>query len=75
MPPQTQDPTLANGVVLALLPNAQYEIELEDGRLIKAYTSGKMRLNKIRVLVGDKVQVKLDPYKGTVSNRVVRRLP
>lgn len=75
MPPTAPDTTLANGVVVALLPNAQYEVQLEDGRVVKAYTSGKMRLHKIRVLVGDRVQVKLDPYKGTVSNRVVRRLP
>lgn len=75
MPPQeAPDTSVQEGTVVALLPNAQYKIQLDSGEEVLAYTSGKMRLHKIRVLIGNRVQVKLDPYKGTVSNRVIRRL-
>ena len=68
----SQDQT-TQGLVLEALPNLQYKVELEDGRVVCAYTAGKMKLHKIRVLVGDKVEVVLDPYGGKCSNRIVRR--
>ena len=72
-----QDPnkgngTQANGMVLEALPNAQFRIELEGGKLILAYLSGKMHLHKIRVLIGDKVTVQLDQYGE--RGRIIRRL-
>ena len=60
------------GKVLELLPNATFRIELENGHKIIAYTSGKMRKNRIKVLIGDEVTVEISPYdltKGRVSHR------
>ena len=60
------------GKVIELLPNATFRIELENGHRIIAYTSGKMRKNRIRVLVGDEVTIEMSPYdltKGRVSHR------
>lgn len=60
------------GLVTEALPDAMFRVELSDGNNIIAYLSGKMRFNRIRVLIGDRVVVKLDPYGG--KGRVVKRL-
>lgn len=60
------------GVVDETLPNTLFRVTLEDGSLILAYLAGKMRLNRIKILVGDKVTVELDPYGG--KGRIIRRL-
>lgn len=60
------------GVVLELLPDAMFKVKLENGHVIIAYTSGKMRKNRIRILAGDKVSVEMTPYdltKGRVTHR------
>lgn len=60
------------GKVLELLPNATFRVQLENGHIIIAYTSGKMRKNRIRVLVGDDVTIEMTPYdlsKGRVTHR------
>lgn len=60
------------GKVIELLPNANFRVELENGHQLIAYTSGKMRKNRIRVLVGDYVTVEMTPYdldKGRVTHR------
>ena len=60
------------GKVIELLPNATFRIELENGHNIIAYTSGKMRKNRIKVLVGDEVTIEISTYdltKGRVSHR------
>jgi len=60
------------GVVVELLPNATFRVELENGHEIIAHTAGKMRKNRIRVLAGDKVQVEMTPYdltKGRINYR------
>ncbi|AEI89253.1 MAG: translation initiation factor IF-1 [Candidatus Midichloria mitochondrii] len=60
------------GKILELLPNAMFRVELENGHKIIAYTSGKMRKNRIKVLVGDDVTVEMTPYdltKGRVTHR------
>lgn len=62
----------ASGVVIEALPNTLFRVELEDGQVVLAYLAGKMRINKIRVLIGDKVSVLLDPYGGKA--RIVRRM-
>jgi translation initiation factor IF-1 len=62
----------AEGVVLEALPNTFFKVKLEDGLEILAYLGGKMRMNRIRVLVGDKVTVVIDPYGG--KGRIIRRL-
>ncbi|AGK99198.1 MULTISPECIES: translation initiation factor IF-1 [Clostridium] len=50
------------GTVLEALPNAMFEVELESGQKILAHISGKLRMNFIRILPGDKVTVELSPY-------------
>jgi translation initiation factor IF-1 len=53
------------GVVLETLPNAIFQVELESGQKILAHISGKLRMNFIRILPGDKVTVELSPYDLT----------
>lgn len=61
-----------SGVVTELLPNATFRVKLENDHVVLAHTSGKMRKNRIRVLVGDKVTVEMTPYdltKGRITFR------
>lgn len=67
----TQAPEVT-GTVEEALPNTLFRVTLESGDLILAYLAGKMRLHRIKVLVGDKVLVRLDPYGG--KGRITRRL-
>lgn len=60
------------GVVEEALPNTLFRVSLESGEIILSYLAGKMRLHRIKVLVGDKVMLKLDPYGGKA--RITRRL-
>ena len=53
------------GVVLEALPNAMFQVELESGNKILAHISGKLRMNFIRILPGDKVTIELSPYDLT----------
>ncbi len=64
------DPT--TGTVEEVLPNSLFRVRMPDGNLLLAYLAGKMRLHRIRVLVGDQVELVLDPYGGRA--RIVRRL-
>ncbi|QJC38337.1 translation initiation factor IF-1 [Enterobacteriaceae endosymbiont of Donacia marginata] len=60
------------GVVLNTLPNTIFHVKLENGHIITAHISGKMRKNYIRILTGDKVTVELTPYdlqKGRIIFR------
>jgi len=50
------------GTVLEPLPNAMFRVELENGHKVLAHISGKMRMNFIKILPGDKVTVELSPY-------------
>ena len=50
------------GVVLEKLPNAMFQVELENGHKVLAHISGKLRMNFIRILPGDKVTIELSPY-------------
>ena len=61
------------GVILESLPNAMFRVELENGHRVLAHVSGKMRMNFIRILPGDKVKLELSPYdltKGRIIFRV-----
>lgn len=60
------------GVVLEALPNTLFRVELEDGREILSYVSGKMRMHRIRILVGDKVKIEI-PSEGESRGRIVYR--
>jgi translation initiation factor IF-1 len=61
-----------DGQVLELLPNAMFRVKLENDHLLLAHTSGKMRKNRIRILVGDRVRVEMTPYDLT-KGRVIFR--
>jgi translation initiation factor IF-1 len=61
------------GNVVEALPNTQFRVELENGHIIVAHMSGKMRKNYIRLVPGDRVEVELTPYdltKGRISFRL-----
>ncbi len=64
---------IVEGVVEEALPNTLFRVKLADGgsELVLAYLAGKMRLHRIKVLVGDRVQLQLDPYGGRA--RIIRR--
>ena len=60
------------GVVLETLPNTMFRVQLENGHIVMAHISGKMRKNYIRILTGDKVTVQITPYdltKGRITFR------
>jgi len=67
-----QDVIEVNGVVKEALPNATFQVELPNGHVILAHISGKLRMNFIRILPGDKVTVEMSPYdltKGRITWR------
>ena len=60
------------GVVVEKLPNAMFKVELENGHVVLAHISGKLRMNFIKILPGDKVRVEMSPYdlsKGRIAFR------
>lgn len=57
-----QDVIEIEGIVLEALPNATFKVELQNGHVILAHISGKLRMNFIRILPGDKVTVEMSPY-------------
>ena len=60
------------GVIVETLPNAMFKVELENGHVIIAHISGRMRMNYIKILPGDRVKVEMSPYdltKGRISFR------
>ena len=66
-----EDGQIVSGVVLEALPNTHFKVQVgPDVKL--SYLSGKMRLHRIRVLVGDKVEILLDPYGGKA--RIIKRM-
>ncbi len=67
-----QDVIELEGTVLEALPNAQFKVELPNGHVILAHISGKLRMNYIRILPGDKVTIEMSPYdltKGRITWR------
>ena len=61
-----------DGVVIELLPDARFRVRLDNGHETLAYTSGKMKKNRIRILAGDRVTVEMTPYdltKGRINFR------
>lgn len=57
-----EEPIQVDGKVVEPLPNAMFRVELENGHIVLAHISGKMRMNFIKILPGDKVTVELSPY-------------
>ena len=65
-----EDSIEVQGTIVETLPNAMFRVELENGKVILAYVSGKMRMHFIKILPGDKVLVELSPYdltKGRIT--------
>ena len=67
-----EDQIEMEGEIVDTLPNTNFRVKLENGHLVTAHISGKMRKNYIRILTGDKVRVELTPYdltKGRITYR------
>lgn len=67
-----QDVIEVEGTVLEALPNAMFQVKLENGHVVLAHVSGKIRMNFIRILPGDKVTIELTPYdlkRGRITYR------
>ena len=67
-----EDSIEMQGTVLETLPNTMFRVELENGHVVTAHISGKMRKHYIRILTGDKVKVEMTPYdlsKGRITYR------
>ncbi|MER3524677.1 MAG: translation initiation factor IF-1 [Ignavibacteria bacterium] len=67
-----QGPIKVDGTIIETLPNAMFRVALENGHEVLAHISGKMRMNFIKILVGDRVTVELSPYdltKGRITYR------
>jgi translation initiation factor IF-1 len=72
LPKPKEDAIVLEGTILESLPNAMFRVELDNGHKVLAHISGKMRMNYIRILPGDKVQVELTPYdltRGRITYR------
>lgn len=68
-----QDVITVDGEVIEALGNALFRVQLDNGLIITAHVSGKIRMNYIRILPGDKVKVEMSPYdltKGRISKRI-----
>lgn len=72
LPKPKDDAIVLEGTILESLPNAMFRVELDNNHQVLAHISGKMRMNYIRILPGDKVQVELTPYdltRGRITYR------
>jgi translation initiation factor IF-1 len=69
---EKEEITAVEGTVVEPLPNAMFKVELENGHMVLAHISGKMRMHFIRILPGDKVKLELSPYDLT-RGRIVYR--
>ncbi len=67
-----EDVIEAEGCVVEVMPNATFKVQLANGHIVIAYLSGKLRMNYIRILEGDKVTIEMSPYdltKGRITWR------
>ncbi|MBN2570610.1 MAG: translation initiation factor IF-1 [Ignavibacteriales bacterium] len=67
-----QGPIKVDGVIIETLPNAHFRVKLDNGHIVFAHISGKMRMHFIKILVGDRVAIELSPYdllKGRITYR------
>ena len=67
-----EDSIEVQGTIVKTLPNAMFRVKLENGQVILAYVSGKMRMHFIKILPGDKVTIELSPYdltRGRITYR------
>lgn len=68
---QKDDKNIVIGTVTEALPNTLFRVDIGSDKIIIAYLAGKMRIHRIKVLVGDRVEVLLDPYGG--KGRIIKR--
>lgn len=71
-----QDVIEVEGTILESLPNAMFQVKLENGHVILAHISGKIRMNFIKILPGDRVTVELTPYdlnRGRITYRFLNK--
>jgi translation initiation factor IF-1 len=66
------DIDVVEGRVVEALPSTLFRVQTADGKEILSYLGGRMRVHKIKVLVGDRVSVQVDPYGG--KGRIIKRL-
>ena len=67
-----EEAIVVEGTISEVLPNAKFRVKLENGHLVTAHVSGKMRMYFIRIVPGDKVTLELSPYDLTMG-RITRR--
>lgn len=60
------------GIIIETLPNTVFEVELDNGHIVMAHISGKMRMNNIRLMTGDKVKMEMSPYDLSKARIVYR---
>jgi len=75
-PPSSKEKLELEGTVVEALPGTQFRVELDNGHIILAYPSGKMRKYYIRILLGDRVRLEVSPYdleRGRIVYRYKRR--
>ena len=68
-----KDKITKEGVVVEKLPNTLFRVKLDDGETINAFLSGKMRVNFIRILAGDRVVIEFSPYDMTKGRIIFRK--
>ena len=67
-----EEAIVVKGIVREPLPNAMFKVELDNGHIVLAHISGKMRMHNIRILPGDQVSIELSPYdlnRGRITYR------
>ncbi len=69
---EESDIEIVEGRVVEALPSTLFRVDIGSGKEIITYLGGRMRIHKIKVLVGDKVSVQIDPYGG--KGRIIKRL-
>jgi translation initiation factor IF-1 len=67
-----KDAIIVEGKILEALPNAMFRVELQNGHIIMAHVSGKMRMHFIRILAGDTVTIEMSPYDLTKGRIILR---
>lgn len=67
-----EEQLMFDGLVTEILPDARFRVELENGHEVIAYTSGRMRKNRIKTLTGDRVTVEMSPYDMEKARLVFR---
>ncbi|MFH1878343.1 MAG: translation initiation factor IF-1 [Candidatus Omnitrophota bacterium] len=67
-----EEPIIADGEIIETLPNAKFKVRLDNGHVVLAHVSGKMRMYFIRIVPGDRVTVEMSPY-DLEKGRIIKR--